>query len=159
MHESAISQHVQMLKNIGAYEEGNNMNKAILMGNMTRDPEMRTTQSQVPVCTFTLAVERRFKDSSGQRQADFINCVAWRQQAEFVTKYFHKGSRMVVIGAIQTRTYNDKDGNKRYATEVVVDEIHFGEKKAASGGDHQSAPSNDGFYPDPGEDTSLPFDL
>jgi single-strand DNA-binding protein len=143
------------------------MNKAILMGNLTRDPEMRTTQSQVPVCTFTLAVERRFKSASGERQADFINVVAWRQQAEFVAKYFHKGSRMVVVGSIQTRTYDDKDGNKRTATEVVADEIHFGDsKKASSGYDSQpasgapAAPSaNDGFFPAPDDDTSLPFDL
>ena len=143
------------------------MNKAILMGNLTREPEMRTTQSQVPVCTFTLAVERRFKSASGERQADFINVVAWRQQAEFVAKYFHKGSRMVVVGSIQTRTYDDKDGNKRTATEVVADEIHFGDsKKTSSGYDAQpasGAPSassaSDGFFPAPDDDTSLPFDL
>lgn len=143
------------------------MNKAILMGNLTRDPEMRTTQSQVPVCTFTLAVERRFKSQSGERQADFINVVAWRQQAEFVAKYFHKGSRMVVVGSIQTRTYDDKDGNKRTATEVVADEIHFGDSKKSDSG-YESRPAGgasaptaavDGFFPAPDDDTSLPFDL
>lgn len=138
------------------------MNKAIIMGNLVRDPEMRTTQSQVPVCTFTVAVERRFKDQAGNRAADFINCVAWRLQAEFVTKYFHKGSRIVVVGSIQTRAYDDRDGNRRTATEIVVDEIYFGEKKASSGG-HEQAPqptdSDAGFFQAPDEDTSLPFDL
>lgn len=137
------------------------MNKALIMGNLVRDPEMRTTQNQVPVCTFTVAVERRFKDTNGNRAADFINCVAWRQSAEFMTKYFHKGSRVVVIGAIQTRNYEDKDGNKRTATEIVVEEIHFGEKKASSGGQEQAPPpdSDAGFYKASDEDTSLPFDL
>ena len=138
------------------------MNKALIMGNLVRDPEMRTTQNQVPVCTFTVAVERRFKDSNGNRAADFINCVAWRQSAEFMAKHFHKGSRVVVIGAIQTRNYEDKDGNKRTATEIVAEEIHFGEKKASSGGHEQAPPPTDsdaGFHPTPEEDTSLPFDL
>jgi single-strand DNA-binding protein len=138
------------------------MNKAIIMGNLTRDPEMRSTQSQVPVCTFTVAVERRFKTADGNRAADFINCVAWRQSAEFMAKYFHKGSRVVVVGSIQTRSYDDKDGNKRTATEIVVDEIHFGDKKAAGGSANEMVPppvSQDGFFPASDEDTSLPFDL
>jgi single-strand DNA-binding protein len=143
------------------------MNKVILMGNLTRDPEMRTTQSQVAVCTFSLAVERRFKSANGERQADFINIVAWRQQAEFVAKYFHKGSRMIVVGSIQTRSYDDKDGNKRTATEIVADEIYFGDTKKSSGG-YDTAPAasspalpaaQDGFFPAPDDDTSLPFDL
>lgn len=139
------------------------MNKVMIMGNIVRDPEMRTTQNQTPVCTFAVAVERRFKDSNGNRAADFINCVAWRQSAEFVQKYFHKGSRIVVIGSIQTRTYDDKEGNRRTATEIVVEEIHFGEKKQSSGGHEQAPPPSDadaGFYPGSAdEDTSLPFDL
>jgi single-strand DNA-binding protein len=144
------------------------MNKAILMGRLTRDPEMRTTPSQVPVCTFTLAIDRRFKSASGEKQADFIPVVAWRQQAEFCAKYFRKGSRMMVVGSIQTRNYTDKDGNKRTATEVVADEIQFVDSKReesgydapASGNVPAMAPSaGDGFFPAPDDDTSLPFDL
>lgn len=132
------------------------MNKAIIMGNLTRDPEIRTTTNQVPVTSFALAVERRFKDQSGQRQADFINIVAWRQQAEFVAKHFQKGSRMIVLGSIQTRSYEDKDGIKRTATDIVADEIYFGSSKASSG----SAPSEEPIYPfNSPETSSLPFDL
>jgi single-strand DNA-binding protein len=150
------------------------MNKVILMGNLTRDPEMRTTQSNIPVCTFTLAVERRYKTASGERPTDFINVVAWRQQAEFVSRYFHKGSRMVLVGSLQTRSYDDKDGNKRTATEVIADEIYFGDTRKASQGGYEPAPQSgagavpagpsapvgqDGFFPSPDDDTSLPFDL
>lgn len=132
------------------------MNKAILMGNLTRDPEIRMTSNNVQVASFTLAVERRFKDQSGQRLADFINIVAWRNTAEFVQKYFAKGSRMIVVGSIQIRTYEDKEGIKRTATEIVADEIYFGSSKASSG----SAQSEEPAYPfiSP-EDSSLPFDL
>ena len=79
------------------------MNKAILMGRLTRDPELRTTVSNIPVCSFTVAVDRRFKSASGERQVDFISVVAWRQQAELVAQYFNKGSRILVVGSIQTR--------------------------------------------------------
>ena len=146
------------------------MNKAILMGRLTRDPEMRTTTGQVPVCTFTLAIDRRYKTASGEKQADFIPIVAWRQQAEFCAKYFRKGSRMLVVGSIQTRSYTDKDGNKRTATEVVADEISFVDsKREESGAGYDAHPASaapamapsaaDGFFPAPDDDTSLPFDL
>ena len=108
------------------------MNKVILMGRLTKDPEIRTTQSQIPVASFTLAVDRRFKDASGERQADFIPIIAWRQQAEFCGKYFHKGSRMVIVGSVQTRSWDDKDGQKRYATEVIADEVYFGDTQKAA---------------------------
>ena len=137
------------------------LNKTILMGNMTRDPELRTTSNQVPVASFTLAVERNFKDANGNLVVDFINCVAWRNQAEFVTKYFQKGVRMVLVGSLQTRTYDDKDGNKRTATEVVADEIFFGEKKT-SGSGSAAGPAATQEYSSPipdDADTSLPFDL
>ncbi|MEG0785401.1 MAG: single-stranded DNA-binding protein, partial [Christensenella sp.] len=98
------------------------MNKAILVGNLTRDPERRTTSSDVSVTSFTIAVSRRYKDASGNYPADFISCVAWRQTAEFIAKYFVKGSRIGVVGSIQTRNYDDKNGVKRYVTEVNVDE-------------------------------------
>ena len=110
------------------------LNKAILMGNMVADPELKQTPSGVAVCSFRIGVQRRFKDANGQYASDFINIVAWRQQAEFVAKYFRKGSSIVVVGSIQTRDYTDQQGNKRYATEVVADEVSFG----ASKGDSQS---------------------
>jgi single-strand DNA-binding protein len=146
------------------------MNKAILMGRLTRDPEMRMTQSQIPVCTFTLAVDRRFKNAGGEKQADFIPIVAWRQQAEFCSKYFHKGSRMVVVGSIQTRSWDDAEGKRHFTTEIIAEEIEFGDSKAREGGSDVSpvgtgfpAPSNqnsgDGFFPAPDDDTALPFEL
>lgn len=105
------------------------MNKAILVGNLTKDPEMRTTPNGVSVTSFTVAVQRRYKDADRNYQADFINCVAWRSTAEFVAKYFTKGSRIGVVGTIQTRTYDDQNGNKRYVTEVVADEVEFAGSK------------------------------
>lgn len=129
------------------------MNKAILMGRLTRDPEMRTTPQGVSVCSFSIAVNRRFS-REGQQQADFINCVAWRQQAEFICKYFTKGSMIAVIGSIQTRTWDGQDGKKQYATEVVVDEAHFTGSKAETG--TSGASGNTGFT-QPAADSS-PFD-
>lgn len=131
------------------------MNKAFIMGRLTRDPELRFTQSQIPVATFTVAVDRKFKDQSGERQTDFINVVAWRQQAEFVQKYFHKGSKIIVIGSIQVRNYEDKDGNKRTATEIVADEVEFAESKQQDHAHQEPAYSE----PVADDDTSLPFDL
>ena len=101
------------------------MNKAILVGNLTRDPETRTTPSGVSCTTFTVACQRRFANQQGVREADFINCVAWRQTADFVARYFTKGSRIGVEGTIQTRSYDAQDGSKRYVTEVVVDNVEF----------------------------------
>lgn len=144
------------------------MNKAILMGRLTRDPEMRTTTSQVPVCSFTLAVDRRFKNASGERQADFIPIVAWRQQAEFCGKYFRKGSKMVVVGSIQTRSWDDTEGKKHSVTEVIADEVYFAESKrsdsnyegpAASQPSAGQPPASEGFFPGPDDDTALPFDI
>ena len=129
------------------------MNKAILMGRLTRDPEMRTTPQGVSVCSFSIAVNRRFA-KEGQQQADFINCVAWRQQAEFICKYFTKGSMIAVVGSIQTRTWDGQDGKKQYTTEVIVDEAHFTGSRAETG--TNSAPVNTGFA-QPAEDSS-PFD-
>ena len=108
------------------------LNKAILMGNLVAEPELKQTPSGVSVCTFRIGVQRRFKDANGQYASDFINIVAWRQQAEFVSKYFRKGSSIVVVGSIQTRDYTDQQGNKRYATEVVADEVTFGASKGES---------------------------
>lgn len=99
-------------------------NKVILIGNMTADPELKQTQSALSVSTFSIAVNRRFS-KEGEQACDFINIVAWRQQAEFVCKYFKKGQAILVCGQLQTRTWTDNQGQKRYATEVVADEVSF----------------------------------
>ena len=99
------------------------MNKAILIGNLTRDPELRTTPSNISVCTFTVAVSRPFTNQNGEREADFIPVVVWRAQAENCAKYLRKGSKVAVCGRIQVRSYDAQDGSKRYATEVVADEV------------------------------------
>lgn len=99
-------------------------NKVILVGNITADPELKQTSGGLSVTTFSLAVNRRFK-SEGQQECDFINVVAWRQQAEFVCRYFKKGMPLLVCGQLQTRSWTDNQGNKRYATEVVADEVTF----------------------------------
>ena len=117
------------------------MNKAILVGNLTRDPEKRTTPQGTSVTSFTVAVQKRFKNQDGRYDADFINCVEWRQTADFVSQYFSKGSRIGVVGSIQTRSYDDKDGNKRYVTEVVADEVEFCGPKNASGGEYDQRPA------------------
>jgi len=101
-------------------------NKVILIGNMTADPELKQTASGVSVCSFTIAVNRRFaKAEQGQQNVDFINIVTWRQSAEFVSRYFKKGNPILICGQIQTRTWTDNQGQKRYATEVVADEVSF----------------------------------
>lgn len=101
------------------------LNKVILMGRLTRDPELKYTPANVPVCSFSVAVDRRFVKQGEQRQADFINVVAWRQSAEFVSKYFAKGRMINVVGSLQTRTWDDAQGVKRYVTEVIADEVNF----------------------------------
>lgn len=109
------------------------LNHIVIMGRLTRDPELRYTQSQVPVASFTVAVDRDFSGrDGGERQTDFINCVAWRQSAEFVSKYFHKGSMAVVSGRLQIRQYQDREGNNRTAAEVVSDNVYFGESRRDS---------------------------
>ena len=101
------------------------MNKVELVGRLTKDPEIRNTANGTQFCGFTLAVDRRFKDANGERSADFINCVAWKERAVFIQKYFHKGNRIGICGSIQTRTYDDNDGKKVFVTEVLVDEAEF----------------------------------
>lgn len=101
------------------------MNKVELIGRLTKEPELNLTTNQTQFCQFTIAVDRRFKDANGQRQADFINCVAWRQTAQFIQKYFHKGQRIGICGSIQTRSYDDNSGQKRFVTEVIAEEAEF----------------------------------
>lgn len=108
------------------------LNHIVLMGRLTRDPELRYTQSQTPVASFSLAVDRDFGRGE-EKQTDFIDCVAWRQTGEFVSKYFQKGSMAVVSGRLQIRDWTDRDGNKRRSAEVVVDNVYFGESKRREG--------------------------
>ena len=123
------------------------LNHIIVMGRLTRDPELRRTGSGIAVASFTLAVDRDFgKNENGERETDFIDCVAWRQTGEFVSKYFTKGRMAVVSGRLQIRSWNDKDGNKRRTAEVVADNVYFGESKRSSeggayGGNTYSAPA------------------
>ena len=108
------------------------MNICILMGRLTNEPELRSTQSGLSVCQFTVAVDRYSKD--GESKADFIPCVAWRQTAEFISRYFGKGRMIAVQGSLQVRSY-DKNGEKRYVTELIVDRAHFTGEKKNDGGD------------------------
>lgn len=114
------------------------LNVAIIMGRLTADPELRRTGGGVDVCTFRVAVDRRFKAQNEERQADFINVVAWRQTAEFVSRYFRKGSMIAVQGAIQVRNYEDKNGNRREAVEIVAENVSFTGNKAESGGGYSN---------------------
>ena len=141
------------------------LNKVILMGRFTRDPELRSTPQGISTCSFSIAVDRNFVRAGEERKADFINCVAWRQTAEFISKYFKKGSMVALEGSLQTRSWDDQDGKKRYATDVVVSQVYFAESKR----DSQGAPSDDAFsqamdfgsLPEPispmGTDDDLPF--
>lgn len=104
------------------------MNKVILVGRLTKDPEMRITQNGTNVCSFCVACDRRYSQN-GERQADFIHCVAWRQCAEFISKYFKKGNRIALDGSMQTRSWEDDSGVKHYATEVIVEHAEFCERK------------------------------
>jgi len=111
------------------------LNTAIVMGRLTADPELKSTGGGVSVCSFTVAVDRRFKGQNEERQTDFIRCVAWRQSAEFLARYFRKGSMVAVTGSIQVRSYEDKNGNKREAVELVADQISFtGERNPGNAG-------------------------
>ncbi len=124
------------------------LNKIFLMGRLTRDPELRRTQTGTAVASFTLAVDRDFKDkNSGERATDFINVVAWRQTGEFVSRYFTKGRMAVVEGRLQMRDWTDKDGNKRTTAEVVADNVYFGDskKEAEPGYNPAVAPAPSGY--------------
>lgn len=101
------------------------MNRVFLIGNLTKDPELRSTQSGVSVCNFTIAVNRRIKNANGQQETDYLNIIAWRQLAELCSKYLAKGRKLAVTGSIQTRTYEAKDGSKRTAWDIVADEVEF----------------------------------
>jgi single-strand DNA-binding protein len=142
------------------------LNQIVLMGRLTRDPELRYTQSQTPVASFTLAVDRDFNSrDGGERQTDFIDIVAWRQQAEFASKFFTKGSMAIVTGRLQIRDWTDREGNKRRSAEVVADRVMFGESKrsreenggGARGGDAYPSRGGDS-YPPRGNNSFQSFD-
>ena len=109
------------------------LNKIVLMGRLTRDPELRRTQSGTAVTSFSLAVDRDFKSQSGEKETDFIDIVAWRNTAEFVNKYFSKGRMAVVEGRLQIRDWTDRDGGKRRSAEVIADNVYFGDSKREAG--------------------------
>ena len=117
------------------------LNKIILMGRLTRDPELRRTGSGTAVTSFSLAVDRDFKSQNGEKECDFIDVVAWRNTAEFVSKYFTKGRMAIVEGRLQIRDWTDRDGGKRRSAEVVADNVYFGDSKRDGAGDYGSAPS------------------
>ena len=139
------------------------LNRAIIMGRLAADPELRYTPNNVPVVAFTLAVGRTYVKQGTDRQTDWIDVVAWRQTAEFVSKYFKKGQQMAVEGTLQTRMYEDKNGNKRKAVEIVADNVFFAESKAGGASyDADPAPvfesgSLGDFEEISTEDTELPF--
>ena len=144
------------------------INNVVLMGRLVATPELRNTQTGIAVTSFSIAVERSFARAGEQRQADFIDCVAWRNTAEFITKYFQKGSMIAVTGSIQTRTYDDKNGSKRKATEIIVDQASFCGSKAETGTGSYSAPvaqapapsfstGSDGDFEEIAGDDDLPF--
>ena len=123
------------------------LNKVILIGNMTADPEVKQTQSGLAVVSFTIAVNRRVSKDAEQK-TDFINIVAWRKTAEFVGQYFKKGKQILVCGSIQTRSWTDKDGQKRFATEIVADEAYYVDAKNEAASPAVQKPSADSYIPD-----------
>ncbi len=130
-----------------------NFNKVILGGRLTADPELKQTQSGIPVCSFSVAVSRRYQsksngDNQAQTQADFINVVAWRQQAEFLTRFFRKGSSICIVGQIQTRTWTDSQNQKRYATDVIAEEIQFVDSKGEGPAVTQPGVAQSAYTPD-----------
>ena len=138
------------------------LNHIVLMGRLTRDPELRRTGSGLAVASFTLAVDHDYKAAdSGERGVDFIDIVAWRNTAEFVSKYFSKGRMAVVSGRLQIRNWTDREGNKRRSAEVVADNVYFGDSKKDSGGQAAPVPApavESGVYTDlDGTDVDLPF--
>ena len=135
------------------------LNHITIMGRLTRDPELRRTGSGVAVASFTLAVDRDFSPKDGgEKETDFIDCVAWRQTGEFVSKYFTKGRMAVVSGRLQIRSWTDKDGNKRRTAEIVADNVYFGDsKRDGDSGSAYSAPASFGGYSAPSQSSASDF--
>ena len=129
------------------------MNHATLLGRLTKAPELKQTQSGISVCNFTVAVDRKYKNQDGTRDTDFLPCVSWRHTAEFIAKYFHKGERIAVEGEIRPKSWEDETGQRRYMTEIVVDQAYFADGKS----DNYTAPP---AYEAPAyDDADLPFDM
>ena len=140
------------------------LNKAILVGRLTRDPELKSTASGTSVLNFTVAITRRYKDANGERQSDFVNCVAFRQTAEFISNYFKKGNMISVDGTIQTRTWDDNEGKRHYVTEVLVNDAGFIESKremengaARKSADSEELPEMPAEFDAGAVDDDLPF--
>ncbi|MCI8413814.1 MAG: single-stranded DNA-binding protein [Clostridia bacterium] len=141
------------------------MNKCILVGNLTRDPELTQTTSGVSMCRFSIAVNRNYANANGEREADFINIITWRGLADNCGKYLSKGRKVAICGSIQTRSYDDKEGNKRYSTEVVADDVEFIGGGNSEGGNYGGAPREERTSAPkkltselkPVEDDGLPF--
>ena len=142
------------------------LNKCFLQGRMTADPELRHTQNGVAVATFRLAVTRDFKEKDGERKADFVSVVFWRGTAEFVSRFFQKGSLAVVEGRLQVRDYTDRDGNKRFVTEVIADNVYFSESRKrddteqtyqAGGDTEQTYPASGEQFGEISDSEDLPF--
>lgn len=138
------------------------MNKVILIGNLSRDPELTTTNGGVSVCRFTIAVQRRFQNAEGERDADFINIVVWRAQAENCHKYLRKGSKCAIDGRLQTSSYEAQDGTRRYVTEVVADNVEFvgarrDDEDSATATRSEKTSSKPVAELEPIDDDSLPF--
>ena len=135
------------------------INTAVIMGRLTADPELKTTASGLSVLSFSVAVERNYQKEGEEKAVDFINVVAWRKTAEFVSKYFHKGSMIAVEGSIQTRKYEDKDGNKRTAFEILANTVSFCGKEAIVTSAESSTPAESTPFTgtDTADDEGLPF--
>lgn len=135
------------------------LNHVVIMGRLTREPELRRTDSGIAVTSFTVAVDRDIANKDGERETDFFDCVAWRGTGEFVAKHFRKGQMIVVDGRLQVRSWKDKDGSKRRTTEIVADNIYFGEgkKDAPSESPVQNNPPASDYEKLEGEDAQLPF--
>ena len=135
------------------------MKKVMLIGNLTKDPEINTTSSGVSVCSFSIAVSRRFANAEGEREADFFNIVVWRQFAETCHKYLKKGSKVGIVGSIQNRSYQAADGSKRYATDIVADEVEFlsTNREGGEAVDTKVTGNEDVTNLQPVDDDGLPF--
>ena len=133
------------------------LNRIIVMGRMTRDPELRRTNSGTAVASFTVAVDRDFKSQSGEKETDFIDVVAWRNTAEFVSKYFSKGRMAVVEGRLQLRDWTDNNDNKRRSAEIVADNVYFGDSKRDGGNNPGYAPAPSGGFSEIEDDGDIPF--
>ena len=133
------------------------MNKCILIGNLTRDPELTTTSNGVAVCRFSIAVSRRFANADGERETDFLNIVVWRNIGENCHKFLKKGSKVAIVGNIQSRSYDATDGTKRYVTEVVAEEVEFLTTKAQDDATVKTEKSEDVAKLQPIDDDGLPF--